>query len=100
MTISKEMLRALPLAELREFVDMAQQHLYDRRCQSHLNGVGACTGEPPHEDGWHQCDIAASASASPAHTMTPVRAVVRWRFADDVVALEHEHQAKRRPGAN
>ncbi|MFJ3540378.1 hypothetical protein ACIPQA_33665 [Streptomyces sp. NPDC090109] len=98
--ITEETLRGLSLAEVRELVRLAEQHLYDRRCQAHLHGVGPCTAEPPHKDGWHECDISARAAASPAHTATPVRAMVRWRFPDDVVALEHEHEGRRRPGAN
>lgn len=97
---AESVLAGISLKELRAVADMAQRQLYDRRCQSHVNGVGSCTVEPPHEDGWHECAIAASAAASPAHTSTPVRAMVRWRFGDDVVALEHEHEARRRPGAN
>jgi hypothetical protein len=97
---AESVLAGISLEELRAVRDMAERQLYDRRCQAHLQGVGPCTAEPPHADGWHECDIAASASASPSHTSTPVRAMIRWRFADDVVALEHEHEARRRPGAN
>jgi hypothetical protein len=100
MTFSDETLRALPLEDLRALVRLGEKQLYDRQCQSSLDRIGHCTAEPPHSDGWHEHRPAYASVAHPAHTAAPHPAVIRWRFEDDVVALEHEHEARRRPGAN
>lgn len=101
MTITTETLSALPLDELRKLVALAENQLFDRRCHSNLDSVGNCTAEPPHADGWHEhIDAYPRGTARPANGASPQPAVVRWRFSDEVVALEHEHEAQRRPGAN
>lgn len=97
---AESVLAGISLQELRAVAELAQQHLYDRRCQSRVNYIGDCTAQPPHEDGWHECTTTYASGANPSHTSTPHRVVVRWRFDDDVVVLEHEHEARRRPGAN
>lgn len=98
---AESVLAGISLEELRAVRDLADRHLYDRQCQSFLGSVGRCTAEPPHADGWHEHTAEwANQGTHPAHTGTPHIAVVRWRFADDVVALEHEHEERRRPGAN
>jgi hypothetical protein len=100
MTITTETLSALPLDELRALVQLAENQLFDRRCQSNLSAVGHCMAEPPHADGWHEHTQTYGQNGTPAHTGAPQPATVRWRFSDEVVALEHEHEARRRPGAN
>jgi hypothetical protein len=101
MSIDKEALAALPLAELRQLAEMAEQSLFDRKCQSTLQTGAPCTAEPPHADGWHENrGTTYAAVAYPAYTASAQPAEIRWRFMDDVVAREHEHEAQRRPGAN
>lgn len=100
MKLSDETLRALPLEDLRSLVRLAEQQLHDRQCHSSMNNLGHCTAEPPHADGWHEHRQDYAGQARPAHTATPHPAVVRWRFEDDIVAQEHEHEARRQPGAN
>jgi len=97
---AESVLAGVSLEELRAIAELAQQQLYDRRCQSHLSNIGSCTGQPPHEDGWHECATKYAAAGAPAHTATPHPVWVRWRFDDDTVAAEHAHEARRRPGAN
>ncbi|WP_399559079.1 hypothetical protein OG762_52475 (plasmid) [Streptomyces sp. NBC_01136] len=97
---AESVLAGISLYELREVIRLAEQELYDRRCQSRLNSVGNCTAEPPHADGWHECQEAFGSAGNPSYTGAPQPATIRWRFSDEVVALEHKHEAGRRPGAN
>lgn len=102
MTIDKETLAALPLAELRQVVAWGEQAERDRRCMSMLVGLNVrCTAEAPHEDGWHENRSSDYLrNGYPAHTPMAHPVVIRWRFDDVVVAREHVFEATRRPGAN
>jgi hypothetical protein len=99
MTIDKAALAALPLEQLRELRRLVGEVEFDRRCQSNVPGIGSCTIEPPHADGWHEC-AERYATGSPGYTSLPHRIRVRWRFDADVVEQEYAHEARRRPGAN
>jgi hypothetical protein len=99
-TISEEMLRGLPLEELRQLQSHAERVLFDRRCHASLLNFGPCMAEPPHADGWHETTQVYPTTATPAYSGMPQPAVIRWRFDDEVVVREHEHEAQRRPGAN
>lgn len=97
----RKALAGLSLDDLQRLIFSAEQQINYRRCRSYIPNLGHCTAEPPHADGWHERSHGPAVFASPGHSATEApTVVVRWRFSDEVVALEHEHEAKRRAGAN